>query len=73
MSDQGLSPELIGRYSFPFTKKLIDEFGNRVAFCGRVDAQVLMVNGTPAECAQIAMSNRNPTRTNHRKLTPAAV
>jgi uroporphyrinogen decarboxylase len=95
-----LSPELIRRYSFPFTKKLIDqaksyglkvihhscgairpiisdlidlgvdaihpiqakaagmeadslkeEFGNRVAFCGGVDAQDLMVNGTPGEVA----------------------
>jgi uroporphyrinogen decarboxylase len=96
-----LSPELINQYSFPCTKKLIDqakgyglkvihhscgairpiigdlielgvdvihpiqakaagmeaaslkaEFGDRVAFCGGVDAQDLMVNGTPKEVAR---------------------
>lgn len=93
-----LSPELIRRYSFPCTRKLVDqakayglkvihhscgairpiigdlidlgvdvihpiqakavgmdatslqeEFGGRVAFCGGVDAQDLMVNGTPQQ------------------------
>lgn len=95
-----LSPELIRRYSFPYTRKLFEqakgyglkvihhscgairdiigdlaelgvdavhpiqakavgmeaaslkeEFGDRIALCGGVDAQELMVNGTPEDVA----------------------
>jgi uroporphyrinogen decarboxylase len=31
--------------------RLKREFGDRVAFCGGVDTQALLVNGTPAEVA----------------------
>ena len=31
--------------------RLRRDFGDRVAFCGGVDAQELLVNGTPAEVA----------------------
>ncbi len=37
-------------------QSLKDEFGKRVAFCGGVDAQDLMVNGTPEEVASVVAS-----------------